>query len=88
MWWYGEVISGATRFAFERPAMQVPVVMMEGGWLEMGVASGLLVKEQAALGRTGSVGLDGLQISHGVLVEAWQSWDNVAESRRCDEVEW
>ena len=42
MWWYGEVISGAAHFAFERPAMWVPVVMMEGGWLEMGMASGLL----------------------------------------------
>ena len=70
---------GAAPFAFERPAMRVPVVMMEGGWLEMSVASGLLVREQAVLGRTGSVGTDGLQISHRVLVEAWQSWDNVSE---------
>ena len=59
--------------------MQVSVVMMEGVQLEMGVASGLLVREEAALGQTGSVGLNGLQISHWVLVEAWQSWDNVAE---------
>ena len=44
MWWYGEVISGAAPFAFERPAMWVPVVMMEGGQLEMGVVSGLLVR--------------------------------------------
>ena len=59
--------------------MQVPVVMMEWGQLEMGVVIGLLVREQAVLGRTGSVGSDGLQILHWVLVEAWQSWDNVAE---------
>ena len=39
----------------------------------------------AVLGQTGSVGTDGLQISHRVLVEAWQSWDNVAERRRRDE---
>ena len=44
--------------------MRVPVVMMEWGRLEMGVASGLLVGEQAVLGRTGSVGSDGLQILH------------------------
>ena len=44
MWWYGEVVSGAARFAFEGPAMRVPVVMMEGGRLEMGVVSGLLVR--------------------------------------------
>ena len=35
--------------------MQVPVVMMEWGQREMGVASGLLVREQAVLGWTGSV---------------------------------
>ena len=40
------------------------------------------------LGQTGSVGSNGLQISHWVLVEVWQSWDNVAERRRHDEVEW
>ena len=45
--------------------MQVPVVMMEGGWLEMGVASGLLVREQAVLGRTGSVGPDGSKYHMG-----------------------
>ena len=84
-WWYGEVISGAARFAFERPAMRAPVVMMEGGRLEMGVVSGLLVREQAVLGQTGSVGTDRLQISHRVLFEAWQSRDNVAERRRHDE---
>ena len=85
VWWHGEVISGAAHFTFERPAMRVPVVMMEGGQLEMGVVSGLLVREQAVLGRTGSVGTDGLQISHQVLIEAWQSQDNVAERRRRDE---
>ena len=68
--------------------MQVPVVMMEWGRLEMGVASGLLLREQAAFGQTGSVGSDGLQILHWVLVEAWQSQDHVAERRRRDEVEW
>ena len=44
MWWYGEVVSGAAHFAFEGLAMRVPVVMMEGGQLEMGVVSGLLVR--------------------------------------------
>ena len=68
--------------------MRVSVVMMEWGRLEMGVASGLLVGEQAVLGRTGSVGSDGLQILHWVLGEAWQSQDHVAERRRRDEVGW
>ena len=68
--------------------MRVPVVMMEWGWLEMGVASGLLVGEQAVLGWTGSVGSDGLQILHWVLGEAWQSQDHVAERRHHDEVGW
>ena len=31
------------------------------------------------VGTDWSVGSDGLQILHWVLVEAWQSWDNVAE---------
>ena len=66
----------------------MPVVMMEWGQLEMGVVSGLLVREQAVLGQTRSVGSDGLQILHWVLVEAWQSQDHVAERRHCDEVEW
>ena len=39
-----EVVSGADRFAFEGPAMHVPVAMMEGGRLEIGVVSGLLVR--------------------------------------------
>ena len=39
-----EVVSGTARFAFEGPAMQVPVAMMEGGRLGMGVVSGLLVR--------------------------------------------
>ena len=43
-WWYGEVVLGAAHFAFEGLAMWVSVVMMEGGWLEMGVVSGLLVR--------------------------------------------
>ena len=68
--------------------MQVPVVMMEWGRLEMGVVSGLLLREQAVFGQTGSVGSDGLQILLWVLVEAWQSQDYVAERRRHDEVEW
>ena len=46
--------------------MRVPVVMMEGGRLEMGVASGLLVREQAVLGRTGSVGRSAPNIASGL----------------------
>ena len=44
--------------------------------------------EWVACKRAGCVGTDwadGLQISHWVLVEAWQSRDKVAERRRCDE---
>ena len=40
------------------------------------------------LGQTGLVGSNGLQISHWVLVEVWQSWDNVAVRQHHDEVEW
>lgn len=47
--------------------MRVPVVMMEGGQLEMSGANGLLVR------RMDWVGSDGLQILRRVWVEASDS---------------
>ena len=52
------------------------------------MVSGLLVRLLPVLEQTGLVGSNGLQISHWVLVEVWQSRDNVAERQCCDEVEW